>query len=242
MISQQLTRISLWLFVASIAISAIFGIYAIAVPTGNWDFKLRIFFTTATVAGASVCGLSCGSCLSRGHRVLPTAGLFLTCVSTALILLGLWAIPERRLSHPRFLQHYWETTWVLAVFAIACGHLSLLLKSNLAERYCWAYPLAYFLVFSLAALILVGVVVDKLPENDMYWRAIGILSILVAAITLLIPVFHRFSRDEVAAKLAEADPLLAIDEEIARVKKQLIELENRRRVLLGRSENDPAQV
>jgi hypothetical protein len=61
------------------------------------------------------------------------------------------------------------------------------------------------------------------------------LSILVAAITLMIPVFHRFSREEVAAQQAEADPLFAVEEELARVKKRLIELENRRRVLLGRA-------
>ena len=59
---------------------------------------------------------------------------------------------------------------------------------------------------------------------------------LVAAITLLIPVFHYMSRDHFAAAQAEADPLFVVEEEIARVKKRLIELENKRRVLLGRVE------
>jgi hypothetical protein len=73
-------------------------------------------------------------------------------------------------------------------------------------------------------------------DKEGYWRLTGVISILVAAITLMIPVFHRFSREEVAAKQAETDPLFAVEEEIARVKKRLIELENKRRVLLGRAE------
>jgi len=85
---------------------------------------------------------------------------------------------------------------------------------------------------------------NLVEDEEGYWRLTGALSILVAAITLMVPVFHRFSREEVAAMQAEADPLLVVEEELARVKKRLIELENKRRMLLGRtadgSEDRPA--
>jgi hypothetical protein len=73
-------------------------------------------------------------------------------------------------------------------------------------------------------------------DKESYVRFTGVVSVLVAAITLLIPVFHYMSRDQFAAARAVADPLFVGEEEIARVKKRLIELENKRRVLLGRVE------
>jgi hypothetical protein len=42
------------------------------------------------------------------------------------------------------------------------------------------------------------------------------------------------SREQFAAEKAATDPVFAVDEEIARLKKKLFELESKRRVLLGR--------
>jgi hypothetical protein len=109
----------------------------------------------------------------------------------------------------------------------------MLFMANLAGGYRWAYLVAYQLVFGLATLLAAGVVFE-LFNGDRYWRATAAISILVAAITLLIPVFHYMSRDVVAAARAQADPLFAVEEEMARVKKRLMELESQRRVLLGR--------
>ena len=90
-----------------------------------------------------------------------------------------------------------------------------------------------------------AIVFEILFDNENYIRFTGVVSVLVAAITLLIPVFHYLSRDEFTAAKAEADPVFAVDEEIARLKKRLLELENKRRVLLNREQsgagNDPAR-
>jgi hypothetical protein len=110
----------------------------------------------------------------------------------------------------------------------------MLFMANLAGGYRWAYVVAYQLVFGLATLLAAGVIFELFDDGDHYWRATAGISILVAAITLLIPVFHYMSREVVAAAEAEADPLFAVEEEIARLKKQLLELESKRRVLLGR--------
>jgi hypothetical protein len=130
-------------------------------------------------------------------------------------------------------ETYWKVAASIACFAIACAHLSMLFMANLAGIYRWAYLVAYQLIFGLAALVTVGLVFE-LFENDGFWRLTGVVSILVAAITLLIPVFHYMSREVVAASQVEADPLFVVEEEIARVKKRLLELENTRRILLGR--------
>ena len=229
--SRQLTKLSLRLFIASIVATALVGIWAIAIPSDNWDFEIKIFVTTAVIAAASVCGLACGGCLTRGHRVLPGAGLVLTAISACLLLAGMWAEIGS--------EEFWKVTSSLAFFAVACAHLSMLFMANLAGGYRWAYLVAYQLILGLATLLAAGIVFD-FYENEGYWRLTGVVSILVAAITLMIPVFHRFSRDEVAALQAEADPIFAVEEEIARVKKRLMELENKRRVLLGRAGAQPS--
>ena len=104
MTSQQLTKLCLRLFIASIAIAAVMGIIAIGVPSKNWEFEIKIFLTTAIIAGASVCGLACGGCLTRGHRILPTAGLVLTVVSACLLLIGMWVEVNS--------EAYWKTDGV----------------------------------------------------------------------------------------------------------------------------------
>jgi hypothetical protein len=238
--SERLTKFSLRLFIASIVATAVLGLYALAIPSDNWEFEIKAILTTVIITGASICGLACGGCLRRGHRVLPTAGLVSTPIAAALLLFGIWVEVDSEL--------YWKTTATLSFYAVACAHLSMLFMANLAGGYRWAYLVAYQLVFGLATLLAAGVVFDLL-EGDRYWRATAGISILVAAVTLLIPVFHYMSREIVAAAEAEADPLFAVEEEMARVKKQLMELELRRRVLLGRetagvamrAEDDPAR-
>jgi len=84
------------------------------------------------------------------------------------------------------------------------------------------------------------VISERLFDNDSFMRSVGVVSVLVAAVTLLVPVFHYMSRDQVAAQRAAMDPVFAVDEEIGRLKKRLMELESKRRVLLGREAKVPA--
>src|SRR5687767_3529993 len=116
--SRRLTKFFLRLFIATVVVAAVIGIAAIGIPNDDWDYELKILLTTAIIAGASVCGLACGGCLSRGHRVLPTAGLVLTGLSACLLLIGMW--PEINS------EIYWKITLSLVFYAVACSHLSML--------------------------------------------------------------------------------------------------------------------
>lgn len=224
--SQRLTKIFLRLFIASIVAAAVMGIVAIGIPSRNWEFELKIFLTTAIIAGASICGLACGGCLTRGHRILPCIGLVLTAVSAALLMVGIWAEVGS--------EWYWKATLVVSLYAVACAHLSMLFLANLAPGYRWAYIVAYQLILGLATLLSATFVFELFDDGEGIWRLTGVLAILVAAITLLVPVFHYMSREALAGTNVETDPVFAVDEEIARLKKRLIELESQRRTLLGR--------
>ncbi len=231
--SQQLTKVSLRAFIASVVAAAIMGIVAIGIPTRNWEFELKVFITTAIIAGASICGLACGGCLTRGHRILPSIGLVLTAVSAALLMCGVWLEPNG--------EWYWKSTAVASFYAVGCAHLSMLFMANLSRGYRWSYIIAYQLILGLATLLAAGVVFNLFDHGgEGFWRLTGVLAILVAAITLLVPVFHFMSREQFAAEAAVTDPVFAVDEEIARLKKRLLQLESQRQVLLGREVADVA--
>lgn len=223
--SKLLTALLLRIFVASIVATALVGVIAIANPQGWWA-ELKIFITTGVIAAASVCGLACGGCLARGRTILPLVGLALTVVGASLLLFCLWTEIDSEI--------LWKIAISICYFAVACAHLAMLFMANLAGRYRWSYLIAYQLIFGLAALLAAGTITETLFSIEGYTRFTGVVAVLVAAITLLIPVFHYMSRADIAAEQAEADPLFAVDEEIAQTKKRLIELENRRRMLLGR--------
>lgn len=225
--ASRLAKLCLRIFIVSIVVTAVIGIAAISIPGSLRWYEIKILLTTLTIAAASVCGLASGGCLSRGHTILPVSGLVLTGITAVLFLVGIWSEPRA--------ETFWKTSFVLLFYAVACAHLSMLYMANLAGSYRWSYLVAYQLILGLATLLAVGIVFEFI-ETEAYWRFTGVVSILVAAITLLIPVFHYLSRDIVAAAQAEADPLFAVEEQIARLKKQLIELENKRRMLLGRPE------
>jgi hypothetical protein len=238
--SQRLTKISLQVFIASIVAAAILGLIAIGIPESNWGYEFQIFATTMIVAGASICGLACGGCLTRGHRALPIVGLGFTAIAALLLFIATWVAPPD--------SWFWSATAVTSFYAVACSHLSLLFMTRLARGYRWTYIVAYQLILGLATLLSAGLVFRLFDRpNEGLWRLTGALAILSAAISLLMPVFHFMSREQFAAEAAVTDPVFAVDEEIARLKKRLIELESRRRQLLGREVNvnlaeNPGQI
>jgi MFS family permease len=152
----------------------------------------------------------------------------LTAIAAVLLMVGMWVEVNS--------EWYWKATVVVSVYAVGCSHLSMLFLADLAPGYRWAYVVAYQLILGLATL-LSAIAVFEQESYESGWRLTGALSILVAAITLLVPVFHYMSREAIAAAKHSDDPVCAVDEEIAWLKKRLIELESRRRQLLGREVN-----
>jgi hypothetical protein len=227
MTAHQLTKLFLRLFILSIIVTAVIGIITISIPVKQGWYEIKILLTTLTIAAASICGLACGGCLSRGHMILPVSGLVLTGVTAVLFLIGLWSEIES--------EAFWKTSFVLLFYAVACAHLSMLYMANLAGGYRWSYLVAYQLVLGLATLLTAGIVFEFF-KSEAYGRLVGVISILVAAVTLMIPVFHFFSRDKFAALQQAADPILAIDNEVARLKNRITQLEAKRQMLLNHAD------
>jgi hypothetical protein len=178
-------KVALWFLIVSVAISAALGILAIA--TGNFgDFEMRIILTTLTISAASIGALAAGALWEgRGQKELPLLGIVLAVVAALLIISGIWI-------EPRSLR-YWKFTASTGVLAAATTHACLLSLAKLAPRFAWV-RFALTAVYTLAVLIILTIYFE--PTGDLSFRLIGTISIIVAALTIMTPIFHRLSRDD----------------------------------------------
>ena len=108
----------LYALIGSVGLSAFLGILAILSGRFGW-FEIRILLTTATIAAASICGLACGAYLAtRRGQTLPFAGVALTLLAAAMIIVGVWTEINS--------EAYWKLAASASVFSVACAHLALL--------------------------------------------------------------------------------------------------------------------
>ena len=206
-------KIFLNTLIASVALSAAIGIVVILAGSFG-EFEVRVLMTTLTVTATSILGLACGACYEAGRgRRLPLAGIVLSVVSALALFLIIWNVLDDN-------ETYIKTTITLVIGAIVASHLSLLRLARLDGRFAWTYTFAVVCDVLLAAIVLYLMWLEPEGESDLVFRTMGVLSILIAAVTVVTPVFHRLSTGE--------DEVEKIDEEIAALKQQIEELEKRK--------------
>jgi hypothetical protein len=188
-------KLALWFLIASVAISAAFGI--IAILTGKFgSFEIRIILTTVTISAASICALASGALWEgRGRRILPVAGIVLAVIAAVLLITGIWLEPSA--------TQFWKLTASLGVLAAATAHACLLSLAKLARRFSWASVTTLAAIYLLAFLIVLSIYIE--PQGDLGFRLIGVTAIVVAALTIMIPIFHRLSRDDLSLAVAERE-------------------------------------
>lgn len=179
-------KIALWFLIVSVAISAVLGI--IAILTGNFGkFEVRIIFTTLTISAASIGALACGAAGEAGrYKALATIGIGLAILAAVLLILGIWFEPDG--------DQYWKFTASTSVVAAATAHACLLSLAKLARRFAWSRAFAFLTIYLLATFIILSIYFE--PTSDFGLRLIGTTSIIVAAITIITPIFHRLSRED----------------------------------------------
>jgi hypothetical protein len=207
-------RLFLYLFIASVSLSALIGIGVILF--GNFgDREVRVLMTTLTITVTSILGLACGAYLERKNSLLPVAGIIVAVIAALLWLVVIWSK-----GRPPG-EGYIKTTVTLTVLACACSHLSLLSMAQLEKKFAWARPVAHFLIWSLAGFIIIVVWAEP-ADYEVISRIMGVLAILVAVVTIVTPVFHKLSAVETGADIdAEIEALKLKIQELERKKSQL---------------------
>lgn len=213
--------------IGSIVFGALLGIVVVLRDQWEW-FEIRVLLTTATIAVASLCGLTCDFLRIPGERnILPLLGLVLCLVSTVMLLFGMWTDVNDDM--------YWKVVLCACTLALATVHVSLLGIAQLAKRFKWLMFVAYQTIYGLAFLF-VYMVLDNEFTSSVVQLAI-VLTIVNAAITLVIPLLHRISRAELpfqsGVSLLEKRSLVSIDEEICKLRERIADLEQARSRLLN---------
>jgi hypothetical protein len=180
---KSMTRFALYALIGSVTISGLLGVMAIL--SGGGDLQNRILATTSTISVASLCALSCAALWERKkERFLPVSGIALTLLAALLVIIAVWANGHN--------DPYMRFMICVIAFAVASSHLSLLSLANLAGGFRWGLVSAYVGDYLLAALVAWITEVGRAP-SAFELKTIAILSIAVASISILIPIFHRLS-------------------------------------------------
>lgn len=227
---MNLKRLFLYLLIGSVAVSAAVGIGVILF--GNFgELEVRVLMTTLTVTVTSIFGLACGAYYETGRgRSLPLAGLVLTVIAASMTFLIIWDVLDDS-------KTFVKTSVTFMLLAVSASHLSLLSLARLDRRFAWSRIAAFVFVCTLVAILLFLIWVEPDSSSDAVSRIIGVLSILVAAVTVITPVFHKLSSGE-----REVNEL---DEEIHLLRDRISELEKLRSDVLTRrddsaTDHDPA--
>lgn len=176
---------------------------------------IRFVFTAVIVAIASLCGLACDlSKMPLGLNLLPKAGSALTIVTAALLLGLLWGEIVSEI--------YYKITVCSVIVQFATVHVCLLSIAKLVGKYRWVYIIGSQVIFGFAT-ILCAIVVFEINSPEIV-RAVAAMTILVAAITLIIPILHRLGK----LKASKEELLMPIDaRNVAVIDGQILQLEKR---------------
>lgn len=185
-------RIALWSLIGSVAASALLGILIVLAGTFN-DVQVRIILTTLTISGMSICALGAGALWESGKKKpLALTGIVLAVIAAVLLILGIWT----RIHD----EEFWKLSASVGLLAVATAHACLISLAYLSASFAWARIVSYIFAYSLAAEF-IFLIYWAPDETETIFRIIGATSIVVAALTIVIPIFHRLSRND-----AEAEP------------------------------------
>lgn len=210
---MNLKRLFLYTLIASVAVSAVIGIVVMIFGTFG-EFETKVLLTTTTVTITSILGLACGACLeARRGRILPITGIAFAVISAVLWITLIWSGSDGS-------ETFAKAVMSATLLATACSLISLLSLATLDKRFMWSRLLAHASVWTLTAIILWILWTDIDPSDSWIARLMGVLSIIIAAVTVVTPVFHYLSSSEKDAA--------AIDAEIAKLRGKIEELEKQK--------------
>lgn len=222
---MNLKKFFLYTLIISVVVSALLGIGVLLFGEFG-DIAARVLMTTFTITLASILGLACGAYFESGRgKVLPLAGIAFSIIGGILCILMIWW-------RDPYGENLGKTTLTAVMLATACALLSLISLARLDSRFRWSYYTLHIAVWILNAILLYILWFEPESSGDLVARIIGVLSIIIAALTIMTPVFHWLSHRSNAIGVEQAPgpeiTVAAIDAEIAQLRARIEELERRK--------------
>lgn len=167
--------------IVSVVVSALLGIAALLIGEFG-ELQAKVLLTTVSVSAFSICALCCAALFETGRATaLPAAGILIGGLGGLLVVCGIWGEPGS--------EGYWKTAGSFAVVGVAIAHMCLLSLARLKSGHAWALWAAYATIGLLTLMIVRAIWYE--PEEETFFRWMGVDAILVTALSILIPVLHR---------------------------------------------------
>lgn len=210
----NLKKLSLYLLIISVSLSALIGIMVILF--GNFgEFEAKVLATTFTIACISILGLACGAYLeTKRGKILPGFGIAFSIISAVMWLILIWT------NFDLDVDIFSKTLVSASLSAVVCSHLSLISIAKLDAKFQWSKIVLSFCVWVLLSILFYLVWFQPDSSSDFILRVIAVLSIIITSLTVVTPIFLKLSQS--LPETAE------IDAEIDRLKTRIAELEQRK--------------
>lgn len=194
-----LRRTAVVFVIVSLSLAALLGI--VTLFTGEFgEVQAKVMLTTLLVAGFSITALCHLAVVGRAPRLVGFVGVGVSGVALLLGLVLLWRTWETW-------NDVWEATLkafvILAILAVSLAQANLLLL--LAGRRHRAVRIGLIITLVCIALIVALVSPPILTNGDIpgengdtYWRFVGVVAILDALGTIVVPVLGRVFREGAA--------------------------------------------
>lgn len=180
---SQTQRSLLFAFIGSILLCGLVGIYCLLL--GRWGgFEGRIMGTTASVGAAAILGLV--SVIPweqrRWHPIGPFAS-WAVLIALGLVVLAIWFEPPD--------ETFLKIMFSCCIFAVALPHIGLMSLARLRKQYERVRLVTAVVIAALAVQIILSIWAEV--DEEAWYRAMGILGIVVVCGTIAVPVLHRVS-------------------------------------------------
>ena len=177
-------KLALTVFFASVVINAALGIFSLF--SGDFgELQGKVLMTSLSVSAASV--LSLAMFPAREKELLgpvPTVGMALSVLGFGMLVVLVWTEFNA--------DNLGRLAASVLTFAVAAGYASLVALAIVHQKFRNIVNAAFGLAAVLSVLI-VGSLWSE-PEGDIMLRLMGVISILLAAATVSIPVLQRLNR------------------------------------------------
>ena len=193
-------RAAVVVIIVAVSVAAVLGI--VLLLSGGWsDVQGRVLATAAAVAAFATTALCHLAQADRPLRVVGFTGIAASVLALVPILTIIWA--EGDFVGSAGYDWFWKSFAVLGILAVSLAQANLLLL--LASRRHRAVRIV--LVAALATIAVVAVMIwlpilsdGDIPgdDGDWYWRLFGVVAILDALCTIVLPVLGILLKNPVA--------------------------------------------
>lgn len=187
LLTTHLKRTLLWMAVASLSLAATMGILAFL---GGDQLGLddgRLHLTNLAFAFGSLTALGSALCIEKGRaRYMCMFGLLASACAFVLFELLIWSPAWLSLSGEESLA---RAAGVATVWAVCCPHYAILSFARPGARLAWVIPTTR-VVSVLLALLLTVIILSDGGDNELVFRAVGVLGTLTLLGTITLPVLH----------------------------------------------------